>query len=191
MNRHKDIYTTGQVARICNVAPRTVTKWFDSGKLRGYRIPGGRDRRIPAVELLRFMKTHNLPIEQLELDQLRILIIDSTAVTDRLLQELKKIDTYDVQIAKSNFDAGLIVQKFLPNIVLINLSASNIDADNICKNIRTNDDLPGTKIIAIASSITAEQASAIIAKGYDQCAGNDWGISEIIAKIDRAVSLVH
>ena len=43
----KTIFTTGQVAKICKVAPRTVSKWFDSGRLRGYRIPGSQDRRIP------------------------------------------------------------------------------------------------------------------------------------------------
>ena len=45
----KKVFTTGQVAKICKVAPRTVSKWFDSGRLRGYRIPGSQDRRIPRV----------------------------------------------------------------------------------------------------------------------------------------------
>ena len=61
MPKYKDVLTTGQVSRICNVAPRTVCKWFDSGQLRGYRIPGSRDRRIPLAELIRFMKAHNMP----------------------------------------------------------------------------------------------------------------------------------
>ena len=43
----KKVFTTGQVAKICQVAPRTVSKWFDSGRLKGYRIPGSQDRRIP------------------------------------------------------------------------------------------------------------------------------------------------
>jgi excisionase family DNA binding protein len=47
----KKVFTTGQVAKICKVAPRTVSKWFDSGRLRGYRIPGSQDRRIPREQL--------------------------------------------------------------------------------------------------------------------------------------------
>ena len=47
----KDVLTTGEVAKICNVAPRTVSKWFDSGALHGYRIPGSKDRRIPLNQL--------------------------------------------------------------------------------------------------------------------------------------------
>ena len=58
----KKILTTGDVAEICNVASRTVHKWFDSGLLSGYRIPGSRDRRIPIDELKRFMEEHSLPM---------------------------------------------------------------------------------------------------------------------------------
>ena len=52
----KKVFTTGQVAKICKVAPRTVSKWFDSGRLKGYRIPGSQDRRIPREQLIRFLK---------------------------------------------------------------------------------------------------------------------------------------
>ena len=48
------VFTTGQVAKICKVAPRTVSKWFDSGRLKGYRIPGSQDRRIPREYLIKF-----------------------------------------------------------------------------------------------------------------------------------------
>ena len=58
----KDVLTTGEVAKICNVASRTVSKWFDSGQLRGYRIPGSKDRRIPVSNLIKFMKSHGIPM---------------------------------------------------------------------------------------------------------------------------------
>jgi len=62
----KTIFTTDQVAKICKVAPRTVNKWFDSGRLRGYRIPGTQDRRIPREHLIRFLKEHGMPLGELE-----------------------------------------------------------------------------------------------------------------------------
>ena len=65
MAKGKNVLTTGEVARICNVAPRTVSKWFDNGQLKGYRIPGSKDRRIPVSELIRFMKVHNMPTNTL------------------------------------------------------------------------------------------------------------------------------
>ena len=64
----KKVFTTGQVAKICKVAPRTVSKWFDSGRLRGYRIPGSQDRRIPREHLVRFLKEHGMPLGELGFD---------------------------------------------------------------------------------------------------------------------------
>jgi len=64
MTKGNNVLTTGDVANICNVAPRTVSKWFDKGLLNGYRIPGSKDRRIPIDELARFMAAHRIPIPE-------------------------------------------------------------------------------------------------------------------------------
>jgi two-component system response regulator RpaA len=61
MAKGKKVLTTGEVAEICNVASRTVGKWVDGGLLKGYRIPGSRDRRIPIAESVGFMKEYGIP----------------------------------------------------------------------------------------------------------------------------------
>lgn len=59
------VFSTGEAAKLCKVAPRTVSKWFDSGKLKGYKLPGSNDRRIPREQLIRFMKDNGMemPVE--------------------------------------------------------------------------------------------------------------------------------
>jgi excisionase family DNA binding protein len=189
--KRKDILTTGQVAQICNVAPRTVTKWFDSGQLKGYRIPGGRDRRIPTSELLRFMKCHNMPTDQLEHDKIRILIVDSDwELANNTANELRKLPTYTVETAGSGFDAGLIAQKFEPHVILINLMSASIDADHICSNIRKNQELQTTKVIAFAEGIKANEIGEVLKKGYDSCLTDTSNISEIIKAINAVTSII-
>jgi excisionase family DNA binding protein len=173
MIKRKDVLTTGQVAEICNVAPRTVTKWFDSGQLKGYRIPGSRDRRIPSSELLRFMKAHGIPTDGLEIGTLRILIIDSDwESADQLAKALIAKKGYDVQTAQNSFDAGLLAQKLVPHAVLLNLLSKDIDASQICKYVRSNEDLSGTKVIAIAENLNETEAQALVAKGFDSVLSN-------------------
>src|SRR5207237_13241 len=84
----KDVLTTGEVAKICNVAPRTVSKWFDSGALHGYRIPGSKDRRIPLNQLIRFMKQHGMPLNGLMTGQTRILIVDGEQDIVEVLEKI-------------------------------------------------------------------------------------------------------
>lgn len=56
------VHSVGDVAHFCKVSPRTVSTWFDKGLLKGYRVPGTQDRRIPHEYLLAFMREHNLII---------------------------------------------------------------------------------------------------------------------------------
>lgn len=63
---HTKVFTTGQVATICGVAPRTVCMWFDRGLIRGYRIPGSNDRRIPREHLVKFLKEYSMPLGDLD-----------------------------------------------------------------------------------------------------------------------------
>jgi hypothetical protein len=63
MAKADKVLTTGQVAEICNASVRTVSKWFDIGLLRGYILPGSKDRRIPVNELVSFMQEHNMPFD--------------------------------------------------------------------------------------------------------------------------------
>jgi excisionase family DNA binding protein len=190
-NKRKDIFTTGQVAQICKVAPRTVTKWFDTGQLKGYRIPGGRDRRIPAAELIRFMKTHNMPIDQLEHDKIRVLIIDSDwQLANSLAETLRKNPSFAVETANSGFDAGLIAQKFEPHVILINLMASDIDADHICSNVRKTPELGVAKVVALAEGLKANETGAVLNKGYDFCITDTSDVAGISRVINQATSII-
>lgn len=55
------LLSTGAVARILHVAPRTASKMIDSGLLPGWRVPGSDDRRAPRVEVERLARAHGIP----------------------------------------------------------------------------------------------------------------------------------
>ena len=115
------VLTTGQVARICKVAPRTVSKWFDRGQLQGYKIPGSRDRRIPVRQLLSFMKEHGMPTDAVETGpELTLIVANPGSRGDQLLAALS--GHMDVMRAESLFEAGCIIERSRPHTVVIDLS---------------------------------------------------------------------
>jgi len=192
MAKGKNVLTTGDVARICNVAPRTVSKWFDSGQLKGYRIPGSKDRRIPVSELIRFMKAHNMPASTLPAGKIRVLIVDSNGEGGSALADtLRSRADYEVQSVGSNFEAGITAQKFSPHVLLINLLAGGIDATGICKSIRANENLEATKVIALANRLSESESTALLQRGFDSCISNPADAIEVIDKIEQATAIIY
>jgi len=192
MAKGKNVLTTGDVAKICNVAPRTVSKWFDTGQLKGYRIPGSKDRRIPVSELVRFMKANNMPSPTLPVGKIRVLIVNSNeSAASALADSLRAEADYEVRTAVSNFETGTIAQKFTPHVLLINLLAEGIDAASICKSIRTNEELQTIKIIAIANRLSDSESAALLQKGFDASISNSDDTDEIIKKIEEATAIIY
>jgi excisionase family DNA binding protein len=192
MAKGKNVLTTGDVAKICNVAPRTVSKWFDTGQLKGYRIPGSKDRRIPVSELVRFMKANNMPAPTLPVGKIRVLIVNSNDVAaSALAATLRTIADYEVQIADSNFETGAIAQKFAPHVLLVSLLAEGIDAKGICKSIRADEDLQTIKIIALANRLSDSESAALLQKGFDGYISESVDTDEIIKKIEEATAIIY
>ena len=49
--------TLGDVARLCQVSPKTVYKWVEIGSLHSFKTPGGQ-RRFYRDEVQVFMRAH-------------------------------------------------------------------------------------------------------------------------------------
>ncbi len=192
MAKGRNVLTTGDVAKICNVAPRTVSKWFDSGQLKGYRIPGSKDRRIPLNELIRFMKANNMPTEALAAGKIRVLVLDSDERSGHGLQDaLKTHGGYDVLVAHNGFEAGAAAQKFSPHVVLINLLTNGIDAHAVCTSMRSSEDFATIKIVALANQLGAQEAMALMQKGFDGYVSDPGDAGEIIRKIEEATAIIY
>ncbi|MBA7661611.1 hypothetical protein ES703_69631 [subsurface metagenome] len=192
MAKGKNVLTTGDVAKICNVAPRTVSKWFDNGQLKGYRIPGSKDRRIPVSELIRFMKVHNMPTAALPVGKIRVLIADSNDKTASALADvLQNEGDYEVQTVRSNFGTGAVVQKFAPHVLLVSLLAEGINAMGICKYIRANEDLRTIKVIAIVNQLSDSESAALLQKGFDGYVSYSAETTEVIKRIEEATAIIY
>jgi len=192
MAKGKNVLTTGDVAKICHVAPRTVSKWFDNGQLKGYRIPGSKDRRIPVRELIRFMKAHNMPTTELSVGKIRVLIADSNERTAAALADTLQSKTdYEVRTVRSNFETGAVAQKFAPHVLLVSLLSEDTNATSICESIRANEDLQTVKIIAMANKLSDSESTALLHKGFDGYLNYSADAAEVVRKIEEATAIIY
>lgn len=169
----KKVFTTGQVAKICKVAPRTVSKWFDSGRLKGYRIPGSQDRRIPREQLIRFLKEHGMPLGELEEEEWhKVLLIGTEKLfNDRIREALPENEDFKYELANSGFEAGTLAQSFHPDTIVIDLGLGRSESVQIVTNLRRNEAYTTTLIVGLAGEDEAEPEKLI-----------EYGFNEVFKK---------
>ena len=125
----KEALTTGEVARICNVAARTVSKWIDAGRLEGYRIPGSRDRRVHVTALEAFIAAHDIPVSKFAPaggTATRVLLVDrDRTATDSVRQVLNDLGGYTVEGAFDALSAAIACGASTPDVVVFDASAGD------------------------------------------------------------------
>ncbi|HUN80554.1 MAG TPA: response regulator [Phycisphaerae bacterium] len=189
MSRLRDVLTTGEVAAICKVAPRTVSKWFDSGRLKGYRIPGSKDRRIPLDQLIRFMKAHNIPLNGLESGGMRVLIAESDSdMADLLSVALQKEAGYEVQVARSAFEAGATAGVFHPHVMLFDSNLAGLHSRDTIRAIRNMPDVSAAKLIAITSDRRDGEIETLKQQGFDAALAKPFDVTQIVQTIESVIS---
>jgi excisionase family DNA binding protein len=132
--RRQSSYTTGQVARICQVTKRTVIQWIDSGKLKGYTLPDSRHRRVSSLCLEQFLREHRMPDYQ-RLVRRRILIVDDDPDLLELLRDALR-DRYDVDGVSSALEAAAHLPVFQPDIVLLDIRLPDVSGLEVCRHFQ-------------------------------------------------------
>ena len=192
MSIDKEVLTTGEVAKICNVAPRTVSKWFDVGSLKGYRIPGSKDRRIPVSELVKFMKIHGIPMDGLNTGRTRVLIVDSDMdVLGTLESVLSEQTDYEIRTASSGFEAGLACERFRPHVLLVDLHLDDSDARGVARLIQNTESLQMTRVIGMSGKLTDGQAHAIRGDGFDGFLKKPFQVRQVVESIEAATAVAY
>jgi excisionase family DNA binding protein len=181
----KKVFTTGQVAKICKVAPRTVSKWFDSGRLRGYRIPGSQDRRIPREQLIKFLKEHGMPLGELEEEEWhKILVIGAEKLfIERLKELLPEDEDFKYEIANSGFEAGIMAESFHPDSIIIDLSLGRSEALQIAANLRRNPQYEQSQMVALASEDEADPDGLKSTHGFNETFKKPFDIALLAERI--------
>jgi excisionase family DNA binding protein len=190
MDTLKELYTTGEAADICSLSQQTIIRCFDSGRLRGFRIPGSRFRKIPRESLLKFMKENSIPMQSLQTGRKRLLIVDDDAeIVELMVDVLGRDGRFDVKTASTGYDAGIMTQKFNPDLILLDYMLPDVNGNIVCKTIKDNPEFSNTRIIIISGVINQLEIDDLLKAGAEAFMKKPFSITELIEKIGAVLEI--
>jgi two-component system OmpR family response regulator len=184
----KTVFTTGEVADICSVSQQTVIRCFDSGRLRGFRVPGSRFRRIPREALIQFMKENAIPLDRLDMGKRRVLVVDDDpAIVEMLVELLERDGRFEVQTATTGFDAGLRTREFRPDAIVLDYMLPDINGNAVIRAIREDSSLQDVKIIIVSGVVNREDVQSLLDCGADDFLQKPFSIEQLVRRITELV----
>jgi excisionase family DNA binding protein len=150
----KTVFTTGEAAKICKVSQQTIIRCFDSGQLKGFRVPGSRFRRIPRDQLFTFMRDNGIPTDALESGKRKILVVDDDReLVELICDVLERDGRFETKSVNNGFDAGMMVKEYRPDLIVLDVMLPDINGKEVCVRVRSDDSLEEVKIICISGMV--------------------------------------
>lgn len=186
----KQVFTTGEAAEVCKISQQTIIRCFDSGRLRGFRVPGSRFRRIPRDELVRFMRDNNIPIDMLEGGKRRILVVDDDEqIVELFVDVLSRDDRFEIRTAGTGYDAGVLTEQFKPDLMILDYMLPDINGNVVCKTIRQNPALSAMKIIIVSGVVNADEVENLLNAGADEFVKKPFHIEKLLDQVEELLEM--
>jgi excisionase family DNA binding protein len=187
----KDLFTTGEAAEICRVSQQTIIRCFDSGRLKGFRVPGSKFRRIPRQNLIKFMRDNSIPLDNLDSGRKKVLVVDDDAEIVELISDILTRDgRFEIKTASSGYEAGMTTQMFRPDLILLDYMLPDVNGNVVCQTIRSNPEFENTRIIIVSGVIKQDEIDQLLRSGASDFVRKPFTISELTEKIDAALQVV-
>src|SRR5881275_1335165 len=179
----KTVFTTGEAAKICKVSQQTIIRCFDSGQLKGFRVPGSRFRRIPREALYRFMKDNGIPTDALESGKRKILLVDDdTELVELMTRVLEEDGRFEVRVATTGFDAGLMV---------LDVMLPDINGKEVCQRVRADPNMEDVRILCISGMVEEDKVHELKLAGADDFLHKPFDIEELIDRMCNLLEIEH
>ena len=186
----KTVFTTGEAAKICKVSQQTIIRCFDAGRLKGFRVPGSRFRRIPRDALMAFMKENNIPPDALDSGKQKILVVDDDPeIVELFVDVLERDGRFEVKTAGTGYDAGILTQEFMPDLVILDYMLPDINGNVVCQTIRAKPEFESTKIIIVSGVVNQDEINELLKAGADEFVKKPFNIEKLIERIGQLLTV--
>ena len=185
---NKEILTTGDVASHCHVSYETVANWIRAGKLSSFATPG-RHRRIKAEDFRDFLRRHDMPPygEDPAVSTRLLVADDEPEIVQQITSYFAKLPGYEVESATDGFAAGIHVERFKPDLLILDLHMPQIDGFKVCKMIKSNPATAHIGILVLTGHAGGENLKRALECGADECMSKPFKLGDLKSRVDEFV----
>ena len=186
----KTVFTTGEAAKICKVSQQTIIRCFDSGQLKGFRVPGSRFRRIPREQLYSFMRDNGIPTDALDSGKRKILVVDDDEDLVELINDaLERDGRFDIRTVNNGFGAGMLIKEFRPDLVVLDIMLPDINGKEVCNLVRGDKTMDDVRIVCISGMVEQDKIQELRDAGANDFLKKPFDVDHLVSRVCQLLDL--
>ena len=112
----------------------------------------------------------------------KILIVDDNPININILQDILE-ENYELETVQSGEAALKIAPEFIPDLILLDIMMPGMNGYEVCKKMRKNSKLNGTKIIMVSAKTRLSERLLAYELGADDYITKPFDADELLAKV--------
>lgn len=162
-----DFFTAPEIAALFDISLSTVNRMLNTNKLKGFRLSKNAVWKVTRKEMIRYMKKHNIPLEFLRGNKIKILVVDDEVCITRMIEKtFKDIDKFQIETANSGFIAGAKLESFKPDVIVLDIFLGDMDGREFFEHIQDHPELKKVRVIGITGKLSQGEIQPLLDKGF-------------------------
>jgi excisionase family DNA binding protein len=188
-----EILTVSQASKYCKVSSKTIINWIDAGYIKAYKTVGGH-RRIKKEDLDQFLKEKGMPLPEeakTTEERKKILVVDDDKIiVETIVQALEEDEFgYEMISASDGFEAGLQVNHFKPDLLILDIMMPDINGYEVCQKIKSSPETKDTKIIVLSAYLDDDAFNQMKEHGADACFSKPLPLEQLKFEVAKLLGL--
>ena len=139
------------------------------------------------------MRSQGIPIpeEKVEGARKKILVVDDDMIiVESIVQALEEDEfDYEVLSASDGFEAGLQVNHFHPDLLILDIMMPDIKGYEVCKKIKANEKTKDIKIIVLSAYLDDDKFAQMKEHGADVCLSKPLPLPQLKDEVAKLLGL--
>jgi len=120
----------------------------------------------------------------------RILIVDDSELTSKIIQVALEKEGYEVDVAHDGLDGLKLALRNMPDLIICDLIMPRMDGYGFLDNLRINPVIEDIKVIMLTARATAEEEQKALAYGFFDFVPKPVQMVRVISRVKRAFELL-
>lgn len=130
--------STGDVARLLHVTAVAVLRWIRAGKVKAYRVPGGR-YRIARDEFRKFLADNKIPVTLDVPTPRRVLVVDDEASVREAFAAALQAKGHEVVLASDGREALRQIRQDNFDLIFLDILLPGVGGASVLKALKRRD----------------------------------------------------